>query len=665
MNFRNHKKKLIAGSLAILFAALFFAAPLALRPGIELTLRSNGFPKAAVGQVSFMPDGFFIDEILLDPNGFSSIDDIQIAGSWADLIFKTKAEKISVKNIELSGELDDANRLIIAGWNGQFKPASGKENVYNLPFHSFYLNGVTLDLDTRAGALRLQGKATLEKLAGNESSFNAALWSSQKQLTASINIQGRLNDKNEFSGKAEIADGSIDIEPVSLSRLSGWIEFKSGKTGSTSGQIMAGGMKYKDIPFEDVNFVFDSTQDSRAVFKTRVTGRPITIEGDWVTTPEPGLNLSLAANSLNDVATLFSQGGDKEKIDFSNSGPIEIKASVGAEAISGAILPFNFQLAFHDYKTQISADMNYNRVDKKLSALLNPVSLGAKNVASILSLSDVVGLTFDTGTIDLGGGFICDLTKTPLEIAGPLDIKFEKINGSVSDYKFENLSGNLTLASLLPLSTKAKQKISFSKLSAGKDLTGGHSVLTIDPDSITLHEFNAGLAGGKFALQPFNWNMKAAENNISVNLSDVDLATLIGPSSSLKAEGKIGGTIPMKFKNKDIFVLNGMLTSNGPGSFRYAPDKIPESLQGDDARMETVRLALSDYRYESLQIQVDGPLNGNLKTTLKASGKSPVFENRQVNLNLNLEGALAAALKQALQPGALAGKNQQQMDNRK
>lgn len=160
MALRDHKNKIIAGIFLLFLLAVFFAAPLAIRPSIEMALRSNGFPKASVGQISFMSDGIFIDNILLDPNGFSLIDDIHISGHWSDLIFKTKADKISVKNIELSGEIDKANRLIIAGWDGVLKPAS-KESPINFPFETFYLDGATLDLDTPAGALRLQGKAAL------------------------------------------------------------------------------------------------------------------------------------------------------------------------------------------------------------------------------------------------------------------------------------------------------------------------------------------------------------------------------------------------------------------------------------------------------------------------------------------------------------------------
>jgi len=69
-----------------------------------------------------------------------------------------------------------------------------------------------------------------------------------------------------------------------------------------------------------------------------------------------------------------------------------------------------------------------------------------------------------------------------------------------------------------------------------------------------------------------------------------------------------------------------------------------------------VRSALSDFRYDSIEVRIDGALNGDMKTSLKATGKNPLFENRPINLNINLEGALAPALEQALQPEKIAAR---------
>ena len=666
MALQDHKKKIIAGGIFLFLFAMFFAAPFALRPGIEMALRSKGFPKASVGQISFTPDGIFIDNIALDPNGFSLIDDIQVSGHWSDLIFKTKAEKISVKNIELSGEIDKANRIVIAGWDGGLKTAS-TDKIVVLPFNSLYVDGATLDLDTPAGAIRLQGKAALEKMKSvDERLLNATLWSSQKQLTVSLNLQGKLNKKSEFSGKAEIADGSIDIDPISLSRLSGWLEFKSGSNRAVSGQIMAGGMKYKDIPFEDVNFAFDTSQDSRAVFKTKVTGRPVIIESELTSVPKNALNVTVSAPSLGMITSIFKNGPAEQKnIYLDDTGPVEIKSNLGTDAISGPEMPFDISLAFPSRSIEISASLVYDRIADNLAAKLTPVTLKAYDIATMFSLQDANDLSLDKGDVLISGGFNWNLSTKPSSITGPLDLEFKKINAKFSDYTIENINGRIGLKKVLPLQTLPRQEILFSTLLAGKTLKNGKLVFDGDEGQINIHDFKADLAGGKFILQPSKWDMDAAKNTFSIQLMDIQLGDLVEKSSSLKAQGKINGVIPMRLEEKNVFISNALLSSVGPGSFRYLPEKLPDSLQGDDPRMKTVRMALSDYRYDTLQITIDGPLNGNLKTTLKASGKSPIFEDRQVNLNLNLEGALAAALKQALQPGALAGRIQQRMDDRR
>ncbi len=514
MALRHHKKKIIAGSIVCAVIAFLAMLPLALKPAIELAIHSNGFPQAKVGSIRFLPSGILIENIFLDKDGFSTVDNIQITGPWRDLIIDHKADRVSVKAIELNGEVDAGNHITIAGWDGKFNtPAPGGEKV-ELPFNSFNLDGMTVDLETPVGGLRTQAKAILEKNKTGGQTLNASIWASQKIFSTTINLNATRDAQGTVSGKADIQDTSVDITPVSLSRLSGWVEFKSMGALSAAGQIMVGGVKYKDKAFEDSNITFDTTQDTPALFKTKMSGTSLLVNAQWMEKPERKISATVSSSNLGEFAALANVKNDL----LTASGPVEI--GIGMNIGDG----------FHP-----------------------------DNIASI----------------------------------------------TTNNIKF---------------------------------------------------------AGGNISALPFKWDMGSTKNSLTVKLDKLQLAALAGKNSdSIKTTGSISGTIPVRVEKDDVYIDNAVLTSDQPGSIKYAPDKMPASLQGDDSRIATVRQALSNYNYDTMQIMLDGPLNGNLKTNLSAKGKSPAFENRTVNLNLNLEGALTSALTQALQPGAMSDKLQKQL----
>ncbi len=499
---KKHKWKFSFAIFAALLILIFLCLPLALKPMVEVIIRQSGFPKAHVENVRLLSNGIYIDKILLDANGFTEIDDLEIRGSWTNLS-AGNADKVSIKSIIVSGEIDKNNRITIAGWDGTRGATSG--NPEPLPFQSFYLENMTADFDTPIGAIRVQGKANIDADNAGGHIITSSIFSSQQQLTTSINFKGLLDAQRKLSGKADIEDTSINVDPLSINRLSGWIEFKSSPL-IVAGQIMAGGMKYQDYPFEDGNLTFDTSQDTAGIFKTKVTGQNILLNAELKTKPDKNILVVASAPTLGDLANMV----DFENKLLSQSGPVEIKAKV---KLSDQFLPRN----------EISVD-----------------------------------------------------------------------------------------------------------------------------------EINTALAGGNLRVKAFTWYGPAKRNAVVLQVGKMKLSNLIQDSESITATGSISGVIPLSYLGSDIVIENGIIRSDQPASFKYAPKSLPAALQGNDSRMETVRQALSDYHYDTLEFTMNGPLNGDLKTTLKAKGSSPVFDNRPVNLNLNLEGALASALRQALQPGTLS-----------
>ncbi len=658
MAFRRHKKKIIAGSVAVAIAAFFMMLPLMARPAMELAIQTNGFPEAHIGKISFLPRGLLIENISLDKNGFSAIDTVQITGEWRELLLKRQAQDVSIKNIELSGEIDNANRVTIAGWNGKFGTGDASGTL-NLPFQNFRVDGITLDLGTSAGAIRTQGKAILTTANTGERIVTASLIAGQKQFSASINLNGKLLPDGTIEGKTDIEDMSIDVAPVTVSRMSGWVEFKSGAAGSYAGQVVAGGAKYGDTPFEDINLTFDSKADSLAVLKTKITGEPIVINGEWTQKPEKKIEFTIAGPSLAGLTAVQKREKPvNEDSLLEQLGGVEIRASANPDDLLKPVVPASAQILFQKNQTSIRTDLTYDKVAKKITGKIPPTAFEATDLKALLPMEEKFQLDPVAGKITVSGDYVADLSKTPMTVTGPVDIFLDTISGKFMDYEFTEFSGNLPLPALMPLQTAKDQKFRLKSLNAGKELTDSVLRLEGNDKEIRILTAQSKLAGGIVQLKPFSWYTDGRKNGFVVQLDKIKLSELSGDQSSFKADGSISGTLPITYDGKDIVINNGVLKSDQPGYFKYAPDKMPSALQGDDSRMETVRQALSDYHYDSLEITLNGPLNGNLKTGFTAKGSSPVFDNRAVNLNLNLEGALTAALKQALQPGQLSDKLQ-------
>lgn len=484
-------------------AVAYLALPLLLKPSLEMAIREQGFTKASIGQIKFLSNGIYIDKILLEPNGFTQAEDIQVTGSWRDMALNHTAESISIKNISVSAELNDQYRLNIAGWENPEKPSSDNSD---LPFRSLLVDGITLDADTPVGVIRVVGKLSLQDAADKNKNIAASFVTSQQQLSGNIELKARMSPANKtITGQITLNEGALDIAPVLAARVTGDIAFVIGDTTQFSGKMAAGLLKYQQIPLENSNLVFDTSKDPVASFKSRLVGRPVAIAADFKRVPKDVLNFAIKTDTLNDLYKI-AQPDAEDNPWLLKTGPAEI---------NGAIEP-NF----------------------------------LKTKELVLSL-------------------------------------------------------------------------------------------------------RSAFSGGNISVAPFIFNTDKKAGNPVMELKKVSIDQLVEKDASMAVQGKMSGRLPLRVKGSDIFIDNGVLQSDGSGTIRYQPEKMPAALQGDDPRMETVRLALSNYQYDSLSIGLNGAVNGNLKTTFAAKGKSPAFPNRPVNLNLNLEGALTSALQQALQPGIL------------
>ena len=648
---------LIGGAAtAVVLFGLVLASGILIKPFLEYKIRQNGFPKANIETVTVIPRGILLEKIYLDAEGFSTIDAVQVTASWFDLILHKKIQAITLKDVEVSGELDEQGHFVIAGWDAS--PLTG-DGSSSMTMQNINVDGLTVDFETPEGAIRAEGKLTLQQKVDGSRDFQASLWGKQKQLSLTVTADGSILTSGAWSATLEINDGRLDLAGLKASRASGKANLAGGNgTPLTySGQFSAGGLRIKDIPFQDTAINFDSKKTDIVHFKTNPTGySDIVVEGNIATGDAAAISASIAIKDMKDVTNLL----ELKKADMmwlNELDPITLKLEAPLKALSEPKISAMWAATIGKAQQRLDGSMVLDREQHLISGTLKPFKISGAELSNLFPLKAQTGITVTGGTLSTAGTFAYDYEVTPAKVTGDLTLKADRVAGLWEDYLFDGVNGTIKLTQLYPWEIKNSQSITVKTIGTGINLTDGAIELRGAQSSgtvITKAAFVFG--GGRLATEPFTWKTNAKDNTMTVNLENVDLSVLTQSidAEGFAAEGHLNGSLPVVFTPEGLIFKEGTISSSDAGLFKYTPAAYPAALRGDDTRMETVRRALSDFRYSSLEISIGGELNGDLKTSLKATGHNPVFGERPINLNINLEGALMPALQQALQPGRIA-----------
>lgn len=546
------KKLLISAGIAALLGGMYFASGYAVRPIANHYIRLNGFPEARISDMSLTPTGLMIDHISLDGNDFSTVDNVNIAVNWSDFIKTGKIESLTIKDISLICELDEDGHLKIAGWDATL-PTSDSSSAL-IPIQSLLLQGITLDIETPQGDIRVEGKISIDTPSPDKQTLQYAVWGQQHQLSFDAKGTGTLSSNGDLSLSTTLNDGRVNLENIELSRASGWVDYHrpvGGAVSTYSGQFVAGKVNTLGALLQNVTVTLDTSKAESLFFKTSPAGHnDISFTGRWMTLPQNQLELIVASKSSIELVELLAP----EKVDdykgwLKNANPLALTLSAPLTALQDKIKTADFHL-------QLGADKS-------------DVILNSAGQVSYDSESEKTAF---------------QIAQTHIKIAG----------GTVDASPFAFAS----------------------------DYTGSPPL------------------------------------NLSLTLKDIDMAELakLADVDGLTATGTLSGSVPLVYSDKGLIFGEGSVKSNGKGVFSYTPQSFPSSLQGDDTRMKTVREALSDFHFTSFSAEVSGPFSGKMKTTLRAEGTNPVFGDRPINLNLNLDGDLGSVIQQTLQAGDIGSK---------
>lgn len=208
--------------------------------------------------------------------------------------------------------------------------------------------------------------------------------------------------------------------------------------------------------------------------------------------------------------------------------------------------------------------------------------------------------------------------------------------------QLSQINGEIHLVGLWPPATPPKQTLKGVVEAGGLPPSKFAFDFQLLPTSVMMVEAaTVDFAGGRISAAPFAVDSKKPEIGSVLRVDQVDLAELFKLINvdGIGGTGRLDGNIPLRVVGKRIRISNGALAASGPGVLRLrSGGKIPEAIgqAGESAKLALD--ALSDFRYETLVLELNQIESGNGTILIKLAGHNPaVLDGRPFNFNIKFE----------------------------
>ncbi len=272
---------------------------------------------------------------------------------------------------------------------------------------------------------------------------------------------------------------------------------------------------------------------------------------------------------------------------------------------------------------------------------------GEPSILAAMSPALAEQLTASKGRISFSGRAVWR-EPGPAEAPG-LTLDIEDVSVTAGSIAVENAVGGITLTELVPPRSNGRGSLTMDLLGVGVPIQRPHVEFSIDgPDRIRLHDVAGGFAGGRISASdvivspggPLRMTLRAEGVNAAA-LSD--LVKVRG----LAAEGRLSGTLPVAWvPGLGLTVHDARLSADGPGTVRYKAGERDQALRQSGKQVGLMLDALSDFRFKTLDMRLNGAPGAGYRIGLALEGSNPdLYDGYPVRFNLDLSGQLDDIIK--------------------
>lgn len=347
------KKAALALVVLILAGGMYFASTLpgAMQAYIQDHLRRIGFPSAQIIGTHVKKDGYTIDKIILDADGFNTLEGVSFHFNWFQNIFQKHIDSVEIKNFIQNDLAEDINLFMLLRWL-RF------DTLQDIPLDKFHLEKGQYNVATDFGDIRIEGKTLINTNDADDKTIQAVLWARQYQLGFELPLTGAVRKDGSYLYESLFHDGNVKVGPFRVSRMNGWASFEGteNKPGRAALQLNAGSGEIFAIPLQDISLtVSKQDMNMQAVGRSGLTGmKDTSLFFDLLITSESQkAGILLEVNNKDDLKTLMTIMGH-ENLFSTLKLPLLLRLDYQPERrFAGGPLPFSLMLVSNDKDTPL------------------------------------------------------------------------------------------------------------------------------------------------------------------------------------------------------------------------------------------------------------------------------------------------------------------------
>ncbi|MET0378839.1 MAG: YdbH domain-containing protein, partial [Spongiibacteraceae bacterium] len=213
-------------------------------------------------------------------------------------------------------------------------------------------------------------------------------------------------------------------------------------------------------------------------------------------------------------------------------------------------------------------------------------------------------LDFSSGQLSVQGQLFWDAKG----VRGDGTLHTKQLGGFYNHHLFRGVDAHVRADYRDDTLSLQSQPITIAEITAGIPVRNIGGTLSANTDTVQLQNFSADLFGGKISQPALTYTLDAAENRLTLQLEQLQLAEILALQEGIEGTGTLDGSVPVRLSKTGLRVDGAQLQARPPGGLLRYQGATPASAVPNPA-LALALTALENFHYDSMAIRADFSLD--------------------------------------------------------